>query len=874
MTHRMTRVIVLVGAAAAANALALASSDLAVVPTVKRGPTIDGALDDPAWRRAVTLPLDGFCDRARREKGEKPKDATTARIVTDKENLYLAFHCEESHPDGPWVYENERFKRRQNSHVMGGDYVAVAIDMGRFGFHNYYMFFVNPAGEVYRCFTWPHRYDLVLRDIALPHARAAAKINKAAKEWTVELKVPLKEMLRYPEDGVPQIVGLDLRRVQWGDQRGKHPFKIYWTGMANVTGNAIKPQYDCMATWKPLFDTYPDYKHAYASSKGWVQLIFPESFGHVRLAAGTLENRLISGHGSRLHGLIGTRASFWYRPDEMRAKYAKMFDATRMEYWADLRQTDHPNGQPKVIVTEPVARPDATPRFVKKPTVTTARNETRISFEVAAPTDVTVAVEFRRQEAGPRNPTAGATAEKGSASPPPVGARYPVPGRIVRHLAAGVLGENAPKPFQAKTLKQTLVWDHTDDFGKPVAPGRYRITVRLGLKPTFHHAIPLDRNNWWYKDPTPTEKGLDIEHMPAPTIGSTLGHFSYGTINYMSVDRQRDEVYVQTQHVYDGATGRKLRDLVPTGPRLSDISRSPRTGELVLSRADDHLYMTGPNEVWRYTREGTPAPFAAVGRHFIPELWGAHSNPHRGIATDLAGNIYKMHHYIPHTAMENQVTRIAPDGCIKDYGFIEIRALAAGLRVDRDGNVYVGCTIQPPEALPPKDIAARMPDRPRTLFKRVYGSIVKFGPKGGIIRPDPKGTLACPGAKGVVPYVAQGAEWVHPGFAPMLSRISDSRGGPGCSCRNGRFDLDDFGRLFIPDAVAGRVEIIDSNANTIRFVGRRGTPDAAGVELGWPSVVAASDAALYIADYLRYRVVRARFTYTAEEEVPVDLSQP
>ena len=70
--------------------------------------------------------------------------------------------------------------------------------------------------------------------------------------------------------------------------------------------------------------------------------------------------------------------------------------------------------------------------------------------------------------------------------------------------------------------------------------------------------------------------------------------------------------------------------------------------------------------------------------------------------------------------------------------------------------------------------------------------------------------------------------------------------------------------------MAGRVEITDSNANTILFVGRRGEPDeATGVELGWPSVVAASDDALYIADHLRLRILRARFTYSAQKEMPV-----
>jgi len=62
----------------------------------------------------------------------------------------------------------------------------------------------------------------------------------------------------------------------------------------------------------------------------------------------------------------------------------------------------------------------------------------------------------------------------------------------------------------------------------------------------------------------------------------------------------------------------------------------------------------------------------------------------------------------------------------------------------------------------------------------------------------------------------------------------------------------------------GRIEITDANANTICFVGRRGGPDPRALTLGWPTVVAASDAALYIADYLHFRILRARFDYTKE----------
>ncbi|HUT33634.1 MAG TPA: hypothetical protein VNE39_09155 [Planctomycetota bacterium] len=59
-------------------------------------------------------------------------------------------------------------------------------------------------------------------------------------------------------------------------------------------------------------------------------------------------------------------------------------------------------------------------------------------------------------------------------------------GRILRHLVYGVLGANAPVPFQKDALEQTLVWDGKDDAGRYVEdPERCVARVSLGLHPTF-----------------------------------------------------------------------------------------------------------------------------------------------------------------------------------------------------------------------------------------------------------------------------------------------------------------------------------------------------------------------------------------------------
>jgi len=57
-------------------------------------------------------------------------------------------------------------------------------------------------------------------------------------------------------------------------------------------------------------------------------------------------------------------------------------------------------------------------------------------------------------------------------------------GRTVRHLVSGVLGNNAPAPFEQGTLAQRIEWDGKDDQGKP-APAGCRAKVGLGLNARF-----------------------------------------------------------------------------------------------------------------------------------------------------------------------------------------------------------------------------------------------------------------------------------------------------------------------------------------------------------------------------------------------------
>ncbi|MCK6471852.1 MAG: hypothetical protein L6R28_08900 [Planctomycetes bacterium] len=102
---------------------------------------------------------------------------------------------------------------------------------------------------------------------------------------------------------------------------------------------------------------------------------------------------------------------------------------------------------------------EAVYEFAAPPKVTRSGDRIEIAFETKGRCDVTVAIEDSD-------------------------------GNIVRHLASGVLGKNAPEPFQKDSLVQKIVWDGKDDLGKYIDDkDSCVIRVSLGLKPQFERTL-------------------------------------------------------------------------------------------------------------------------------------------------------------------------------------------------------------------------------------------------------------------------------------------------------------------------------------------------------------------------------------------------
>jgi hypothetical protein len=102
---------------------------------------------------------------------------------------------------------------------------------------------------------------------------------------------------------------------------------------------------------------------------------------------------------------------------------------------------------------------DGSSEFAEKPKVVRDGKLVTVSFETRGFCDVTVAVENAN-------------------------------GDIVRHLACGVLGDNAPEPFQWNSKKQTLTWDSKNDKGDYLDENQtVALRVSLGLKPAYEKPL-------------------------------------------------------------------------------------------------------------------------------------------------------------------------------------------------------------------------------------------------------------------------------------------------------------------------------------------------------------------------------------------------
>jgi hypothetical protein len=152
------------------------------------------------------------------------------------------------------------------------------------------------------------------------------------------------------------------------------------------------------------------------------------------------------------------------------------------------------------------------------------------------------------------------------------------------------------------------------------------------------------------------------------------------------------------------------------------------------------------------------------------------------------------------------------------------------------------------------------------------GAVCKFPPTGGLIYSKgsslPKDRPVEFGAHyGEVPYWTRNMLWKYNGYG--IVPCSDDV----CSCPNGRFDTDVFGRSFIPEHWRHSTAIVDTNGNLITRVGTYGNADSGTkkggpVTIGWHCATGVDhDRYLYIPDIGNSRILRVGLGCEKEETV-------
>jgi len=361
-------------------------------------------------------------------------------------------------------------------------------------------------------------------------------------------------------------------------------------------------------------------------------------------------------------------------------------------------------------------------------------------------------------------------------------------------------------------------------------------------------------------------------------VARRAGPSGVGPVTDLSLERRSERLYASARgfgRVFDGRSGKPL-DL--QFPKLGG------SGNVAAIGADGnfYLYHNYPSAaVSRFTPTLKALPFA--GRASISDL-GSPRVRGRGLTADRDGKVY----ILWQKPKEKQTKGDAEDANAlalydKDGRLIKDKLIDSDMRsinsvrVDPAGNIYLAVGARPAGLEVPESFAGQDLGRPWfkgntneiNWYHLMYGSIVKFGPGGGEIR---QGTGGVPmTASYAITTEVRGAEWIFYGASPVPSwrqKYPDT-----CLCESPRFDVDDFGRSFFPDACRFRVGVIDTAGNEVCWFGSYGNQDSAGpgsaipvpaIALCWPHAVAVGDEAVYVGDRLNRRVVRVKLTYAAE----------
>ncbi|PCJ58327.1 MAG: hypothetical protein COA79_13805 [Planctomycetota bacterium] len=185
-----------------------------------------------------------------------------------------------------------------------------------------------------------------------------------------------------------------------------------------------------------------------------------------------------------------------------------------------------------------------------------------------------------------------------------------------------------------------------------------------------------------------------------------------------------------------------------------------------------------------------------------------------------------------------------------------------GIRVDLDGNIYIGIFHRPKNHVAPKGFEN---DKG---YRVSVGSVIKISPEGCSIDPKKLGATNKP-IKGLLNC--------YTGLGPFSSAREAFGKNTCCVCRVPRFDVDRYGRVIMPNAMTNSVLIYDNSGNLIKEFGKYGNFDSQfsnelgpkiktpEIPLAWPTGAAVTEDNIYINDTYTRRAVRVDKVFDLEE---------
>jgi len=436
-------------------------------------------------------------------------------------------------------------------------------------------------------------------------------------------------------------------------------------------------------------------------------------------------------------------------------------------------------------------------------------------------------------------------------------------------------------------------------------------------------------------------KLLRIEDTGGKLNGKDINTRTMGNASFVdvSVDHFRDEVYARCGMYWwfrhNERTG-KTEKLKPQGIPSA-------AGSQIVAAPDGTLYSPAYSmHLLRFDHSGKPLKWAEGSYpETIPNKGGGTNKvntkkqPAHGTYVPVSmtfmthtigirhdGNIFMFAPSHPGGRPAKALYEYAPGGKqVRGPIVWKVSDTAVGPKFDQQGNIYIAEQVKAADKpFPPEfkklvgkvEIDKSYFDGVKNEVGSMYGSIVKFSPKGGMVHYNVKRAWDSPykGQPKLDPSLktvdaahhhghrhkavkVTGALWMHMGVS-HVDMIS-------CNCENTRFDVDPFGRVWYPDMGRSKIGVLDTDGNVITHFGGYGNADSKGpdsavvdpktkklrprrksdpetlkspfaepdIAFSWLIGVGATDKYVYMGDSLNRRLLRAKITYAAEESCSI-----